>query len=233
MSVAVLPSDSTRTSDPAAREPIAIIGMACRWPGHVMDPDGLWRLLCEGVNPITEVPSERWDVRAFWNPDPSRPGKITSRWGGYVDNLDQFDADFFGISPREASRIDPQHRWLLETAYEAIEDAGQAPERLAGSSTGVFVGISTCDYGGIQCSPTERHTIDAYTNIGLGICIAANRISHQFDFHGPSVAVDTACSSSLVAVHLACQAIWNGDCNLAMVGGVNALIRPEGNIGFC
>jgi acyl transferase domain-containing protein len=176
-------SASTHPADSAARDPIAIIGMACRLPGHVTDPDGLWRLLCEGVNPITEVPAERWNVRAFCNPDPSRPGKITSRWGGYVDNLDQFDADFFGISPREAARIDPQHRWLLETAYEAIEDAGQATERLAGSSTGVFIGISTCDYGGIQACPTERNTIDAYTNIGLGICIAANRISHQFDFH--------------------------------------------------
>jgi len=218
--------------DSIAREPIAMIGVGCRFPGNVNNPEEFWKLLRDGVDPIREVPPDRWDLRTFHDPDPSRPGKIQSRWGGYLDNIDQFDADFFGISPREAARVDPQHRLLLEVAYEALEDAGQVPERLAGSSTGVFIGISTCDYGGIQVCVTERETIDAYTNIGLGLCIAANRLSHQFDFHGPSVAVDTACSSSLVAAHMACQAIWHGECSMALAGGVNALLRPEGNIGF-
>jgi acyl transferase domain-containing protein/NADPH:quinone reductase-like Zn-dependent oxidoreductase/acyl carrier protein/ubiquinone/menaquinone biosynthesis C-methylase UbiE len=206
--------------------------MGCRLPGKVNTPSDLWDLLCNGIDPITEIPRDRWDLRSFYDPDPAKPGKVTSRWGGFVDQIDQFDADFFGISPREAARVDPQHRMLLEVAYEAMENAGEPPERLAGSRTGVFVGISTCDYGGIQACPTERHTIDAYTNIGLGICIASNRISHQFDLHGPSVSVDTACSSSLVAVHMACQAIWHGECEMALAGGVNALLRPEGNIGF-
>jgi len=213
-------------------EPIAIIGMGCRFPGKVSSPNHLWKLLCDGGDPITEVPRDRWDLRSFYDPDQGKPGKIKSRWGGFVDQIDLFDADFFGISPREAARVDPQHRMLLEVAYEAMENAGVPPEKLAGSKTGVFIGISTCDYGGIQACPTERHTIDAYTNIGLGICIASNRISYQFDLHGPSVSVDTACSSSLVAVHMACQAIWNGECVMALAGGVNALLRPEGNIGF-
>lgn len=215
-----------------AHEPIAIVGIGCRFPGNANNPEAFWKLLRDGTDPIREVPPDRWDLRVFYDSDHSKPGKVHSRWGGYVENIDQFDADFFGISPREAARIDPQQRLLLEVAYEALEDAGQPPETLAGSKTGVFVGISTCDYGGIQACVSERETIDAYTNVGLGLCIAANRISHQFDLHGPSVAIDTACSSSLVAIHLACQAIWNGECEVAFAGGVNALLRPEGNIGF-
>ena len=224
--------ESTPQSHAPEREPIAIIGMGCRLPGNVNNAADLWQLLCEAKDPISEVPMDRWDLRSYYDPDPAKPGKVSSRWGGYVGNIDQFDADFFGISPREAARIDPQHRMLLEIAYEAMEDAGLPSEQLAGSKTGVFIGISTCDYGGIQACTTERHTIDAYTNIGLGICIASNRISHQFDLHGPSVSMDTACSSSLVAVHMACQAMRTGECDMAFTGGVNALIRPEGNIGF-
>jgi len=175
------------------REPLAIIGIGCRFPGNANNPEAFWKLLCDGTDPIQEVPADRWDLRTFYDPDHSKPGKVHSRWGGYVENIEQFDADFFGISPREAARIDPQQRLLLEVAYEALEDAGQSPEGLAGSQTGVFIGISTCDYGGIQACVSERETIDAYTNVGLGLCIAANRISHQFDFHGPSVAIDTPC----------------------------------------
>jgi acyl transferase domain-containing protein/NADPH:quinone reductase-like Zn-dependent oxidoreductase/acyl carrier protein len=155
-----------------------------------------------------------------------------TKWGGFISDIDRFDAEFFGISPREAARMDPQHRVLLEVAYEAMEDAGVRPESIAGTNTGVFIGISTCDYGAIQACYSERDNIDAYSNIGLGFCIAANRISHQFDLHGPSFALDTACSSSLVAAHVACQAIWNGECALAFVGGVNAILRPEPTIGF-
>jgi acyl transferase domain-containing protein/NADPH:quinone reductase-like Zn-dependent oxidoreductase/SAM-dependent methyltransferase/acyl carrier protein len=206
--------------------------MGCRFPGNANSPEEFWKLLCAGVDPIRIVPMDRWDLRSYYDPNHSAPGKLHSQWGGFVQNIDQFDADFFGISPREAARMDPQHRLLLEVAYEALEDAGLVPEQLAGSNAGVFIGISTCDYGAIQASPSERDMIDAYTNIGLGFCIAANRISHQFDLHGPSLAIDTACSSSLVAAHLACQAIWNGECDLALVGGANALLRPESTIGF-
>jgi acyl transferase domain-containing protein/NADPH:quinone reductase-like Zn-dependent oxidoreductase/SAM-dependent methyltransferase/acyl carrier protein len=214
------------------RQPIAIIGMGCRFPGGANSPRLFWELLRDGRDAITEIPDERWNVRAFYDVDPARRGKTYARFGGFVKDLDKFDAQFFGISPREAACIDPQHRLLMEVAWEAMEDAGLPPDKLAGSSVGVFVGISTCDYGGIQTAPSERRSISAYTNLGLGMCIAANRLSYLFDFHGPSFSVDTACSSSLVAVHLACQSLWNGECSLALVGGVNAILRPEGTIGF-
>ncbi|MCI0454467.1 MAG: type I polyketide synthase [Candidatus Dadabacteria bacterium] len=226
------PSGSKNPSQPSIKEPIAIIGIGCRFPGGANCPQDFWKMLSLGVNAISPVPPDRWQIRSFYDPDPAKPGKSYVRFGGFIKDIDQFDAGFFGISPREASRMDPQQRLLLEVAYEALEDAGLQPEGLAGSNTGVFVGISTCDYGGIQTSATERRSIDAYTNLGLAMCIAANRISYLFDFHGPSFAVDTACSSSLVAVHLACRGIWSGECEMALTGGVNAILRPEGTIGF-
>lgn len=191
----------------AKRPPIAIVGMACRFPGNANSPEEFWKLLSSGADPIRTVPRDRWDIRSYFSPDRAAQGKMHSRWGGFIDGIDRFDADFFGISPREAARMDPQHRLLLEIAYEALEDGGVTPEQLAETTAGVFIGISTCDYGAIQASPSERDTIDAYTNIGLGFCIAANRISHQFDLHGPSLAIDTACSSSLVAAHFACRRV--------------------------
>src|SRR3712207_2491071 len=213
-------------------EPIAIVGIGCRFPGGANDPVQFWRLLSDGIDAISGVPEDRWHVEAFYDPDAGRPGKTCTRWGGFIDDIDQFDASFFGMSPREATRADPQQRLLMEVAYEAIEDAGMAPERLAGTNTGVFIGIATLDYGGIQTSTIERRSINAYTNLGLALCIAANRLSYLFDLHGPSLAVDTACSSSLVATHLACQSIWNGECDMALTGGVNLILRPEGTIGF-
>lgn len=225
-------SGSVQLSQPSIREPIAIIGIGCRFPGDANSPEDFWKLLTQGVNAITPVPQDRWHIRAFYNPDPVKPGKTYVRFGGFIKDIDLFDAGFFGISPREASRMDPQQRLLLEVAFEALEDGGISPERIAGSNTGVFIGISTSDYGGIQTAVSERRLISAYTNIGLGLCISANRISYLFDFHGPSFAVDTACSSSLVAAHLACQSIWNGECEMALTGGVNAILRPEGTIGF-
>ena len=219
-------------SGPSTREPIAIVGIGCRFPGDAKSPEDFWELLSQGVNAVTQVPPDRWQIRAFYDLDPTKPGKTYVRSGGFINDIDLFDEGFFGISPREASRMDPQHRLLLEVAYEALEDGGIAPERIAGSNGGVFIGISSSDYGGIQTAVSERHLISAYTNIGLGLCISANRISYFFDLHGPSFAVDTACSSSLVAVHLACQSIWNGECEMAFTGGVNAILRPEGTIGF-
>ncbi len=179
------------------------------------------------------MPPDRFDLSRVFDPDPAAPGKMYTRWGGFVDGIDQFDAGFFGFSRREAVRIDPQHRMLLEVAWEALEDAGLRADRLAGSATGVFVGISTHDYGDFQAQPQTRAIIDAHTNSGGAGSIAANRISYVYDFRGPSFVVDTACSSSLTALHLACQSLRSGECSLALAGGVQAVLAPELTIGFC
>jgi amino acid adenylation domain-containing protein/thioester reductase-like protein len=210
-------------------EPIAIIGIGCRFPG-AHGPEAFWQLLRTGVDAITEVPPERFDLNAVYDPDPTTPGTINTRWGGFLEQVDQFDCHFFGISPREAARMDPQQRLLLETAWEALEDAGQTLERLAGTSTGVFIGIATNDYGRIQLG--DPALIDAYAGTGNALSIAANRLSYVFDFRGPSLAVDTACSSSLVAVHLACQSLRNGESTLALAGGVNLILSPDITINF-
>ncbi|MBW4632371.1 MAG: thioester reductase domain-containing protein [Iphinoe sp. HA4291-MV1] len=211
-------------------EPIAIIGIGCRFPGNANSPEAFWKLLLSSVDAISEVPESRWNVNYFYDPDIAKSGKIRTRWGGFVDKIDEFDAQFFGISPREASRMDPQQRLMLEVAQEALEDAGQMSERLADSKTAVFIGISGSDYQNIQGS--DRDSMNAYTNLGGVNCITANRISYVFDLKGPSMTVDTACSSSLVAVHLACQSIWNGESVLSIAGGVNAILKPEVTIGF-
>ncbi|MGC2163614.1 MAG: beta-ketoacyl synthase N-terminal-like domain-containing protein, partial [Silvibacterium sp.] len=213
----------------AKNEPIAIIGIGCRFPG-TSNPAAFWQLLREGVDAIREVPADRFDHHAFYEPDPATPGKINTRWGGFLEQVDQFDLNFFGISPREASHMDPQQRLLLEVSWEALQDAGQAPERLAGTQAGVFIGIATNDYGQLQWNDLER--IDAYVGTGNAMSIAANRISYTFDFRGPSLAIDTACSSSLVAVHLACCSLRNGESTLALAGGVNLILSPAIAIGF-
>ena len=213
-------------------EPIAIIGIGCRLPGGGDGPDAFWELLVNGVDAITEVPAGRWSKKAFYDPETNKPGKSHSCWGGFVSGIEQFDPHFFGISPREASRMDPQQRLLLEAAWGALEDGGQSVDRLAGSRTAVFVGISSWEYSFAQISFRDRGLIDVYTNTGGSLSIAANRISYCFDFRGPSVAVDTACSSALVAVHLACKSIWEEGCPLALAGGVNALLLPDWYIGF-
>jgi acyl transferase domain-containing protein/acyl carrier protein len=190
-------------------------------------------LLESGVDAITEVPAERWDVRAFYDPDSSRPGKTYSRWGGFVEGIDRFDPHFFGIAPREAALMDPQQRLLLEVAWEGLEDAGLPLERVAGSRAAVFIGISSFDYPVLGTSFRDRGGIDAYSNTGGSLSIAANRISYALDLRGPSAAVDTACSSALVAVHLACRSIWEDGAPLALAGGVNALLLPDWYVGFC
>ncbi|MCP4702829.1 MAG: SDR family NAD(P)-dependent oxidoreductase [Gammaproteobacteria bacterium] len=214
------------------REPIAIIGIGCRFPGGANSPEDFWELLVNGIDAISEVPADRWNLKHFYDPDPQKPGSTYTRWGGFVENIDRFDPRFFGISPREAMCIDPQQRMLLEIAWEALEDGGQAPENLAGTNTGVFIGISSDDYNLIQLGVNDRNLINAYTHLGGQTSIAANRISYIFDFKGPSMAIDTACSSSLVAVHTACRNLWDEDCIIALAGSVNVLIRPEGTIGF-
>jgi myxalamid-type polyketide synthase MxaB len=209
-------------------EPIAIVGIGCRFPG-ANNPQAFWRLLRDGVEAISEVPKSRWDVDKFYDPNPAQPSKTHTRRGGFLEQIDRFDPQFFGISPREANTIDPQQRLLLEVAWEALEDGGQIPAQLAGTQTGVFIGIGTHDYSIMLW----QHPIsDPYATTGTGNCIAANRISHVFDFQGPSMAIDTACSSSLVAVHLACQSIWHGESTMALAGGVNVLLLPTIMVGF-
>ena len=212
-------------------EPIAIIGIGCRFPNGADCPAAFWQILRDGVDAITEVPTDRWDLRTYYDPDPNKPGKMNTRWGGFLRQIDQFDALFFGISPREAAAMDPQQRLLLEVAWEALEDAGLPTERLAGTDTGVFVGISSHDYCDLQIADDSKG-LDHYVMTGGALSIAANRISHFFDFHGPSIAVDTACSSALVATHLACQSLWNGEASLSLTCGVNVILAPQPTIGF-
>ena len=213
----------------ARTEPIAIVGIGCRFPGGADDPEAFWRLLHDGVDAITEVPRTRWDVNAFYTPDPAAPGKMTTRWGGFLAEVDQFDAAFFGIAPREAVHLDPQHRLLLEVTWEALEHAGQAPDKLAESRTGVFIGISINDYLLLQAA-SDPAQIEAYRLTGNALNAAAGRLSHILGLRGPSMAVDTACSSSLVTMHLACQSLRAGECNLALAGGVNLILSPEWTI---
>ena len=209
-------------------EPIAIVGMACRFPGNAIDPSSYWRLLCEGVDAIGEVPRERWNVDAYYDPDPQSPGKMNCRRGGFLQDVDRFDNHFFGISEEEGKLLDPQQRMLLELTWEALEDAGVPPESLRGTRTGVFLGISVCEYSSLMSHNLEA--MGPLFSTGTAPSIAANRISFVYDFHGPSVAVDTACSSSLVALHLASQAIRNGECTTAIVAGTNLIVSPVGNI---
>ncbi|MGO9652718.1 amino acid adenylation domain-containing protein [Mycobacterium sp.] len=207
-------------------EPIAIVGIGCRFPA-ADGPAAFWRLLADGVDAITEISPDRWGAQAFYRPDVTT---TATRLGGFLDQVDQFDPEFFGISPRESARMDPQQRLLLEVAWEALEDAGQVPERLEGSRTGVFIGISTNEYGHLQFG--RLADVDAYSGTGAALSIAANRLSYLYDFRGPSMAVDTACSSSLVAIHLACRSLREGDCTLALAGGANVILSPGLSINF-
>ncbi len=213
-----------------AAEPIAIVGMGCRFPGGADSPAAFWTLLKNGVDAISEVPPDRWDLAAFYDPDPKRPGKMYSRWGGFLEHIDRFDAQFFKIAPREAVYMDPQQRLLLEVCSEAFDDAGLDLSRLSGTNAGVFIGISAHDYSDMQSK--DVFSADAYTNTGCALSLAANRLSYSFDLRGPSVAIDTACSSSLVAVHLACQSLRAAECRVAVAGGVNCLLTPESSVGF-
>ncbi|MBD3884960.1 thioester reductase domain-containing protein [Phormidium tenue FACHB-886] len=205
-------------------EPIAIIGIGCRFPG-AKNPEAFWQLLRNGVDAITEVPKERWDVDAFYDPEPGKPGKISTRWGGFLEQVDQFDPSFFGISPREVERMDPQQRLVLEVAWEAIENAGIAPEKLSGSKTGVFLGIGNYDYCRLLARDNTR--VNAYDGTGNTLSISANRLSYTLNLRGPSLVVETACSSSLVALHYACRSLQMGESDLSLVGGASLMLSPE------
>ena len=214
------------------KERIAIIGVGCRFPGGVNATDSLWKLLVEGREGVVEVPSDRWNVERYYDPEPGVAGKSIVRRGGFIDDIDQFDPQFFGISPREAPYVDPQHRLLLETAWEAIEDAGLVLDFERGTDVGVFVGISHNDYQGIQSNAFDHFGISPHTPTGSAHSIAANRISYCLNLCGPSVAMDTACSSALTAVHAACEHIRAGRGDVALAGGVTVMITPGGFIGF-
>lgn len=205
-------------------EPIAIIGIGCRFPG-AKDPESFWQLLHEGVDAIAEVPKNRWDVDAYYDSQPGTPGKMSTRWGGFLEQVDQFDPSFFGISPREVERMDPQQRLVLEVAWEALENAGIAPEQLAGTPAGVFMAIGNYDY----CRLLTRDTslVNAYDGTGNTLSIAANRLSYILNLRGPSAVIETACSSSLVALHFACRSLQNAESNLCFVGGVSLMLSPE------
>jgi malonyl CoA-acyl carrier protein transacylase len=205
-------------------EPIAIIGIGCRFPG-AKDPESFWQLLRNGVDAIAEVPKQRWDIDAFYDPEPGKPGKMSTRWGGFLEQVDQFDPSFFGISPREVERMDPQQRLVLEVAWEAIENAGLAPEQLSGSQTGVFMGIGNYDYCRLLAKDISR--VNAYDGTGNTLSIAANRLSYILNLRGPSVLVETACSSSLVALHFACRSLLQGESNMCLVGGASLMLSPE------
>src|SRR5712664_1280589 len=215
-----------------SKDRIAIIGIGCRFPGGINHPDALWKLLVEGREAVSDVPPDRWNVERFYDAEPGIAGKSIARRGGFVDGIDQFDQQFFGISPREAPFIDPQHRLLLETAWEAIEDAGLVLDFERGADLGVFVGISHNDYQGIQSTSFDHFSIGPHTPTGSAHSIAANRISYCLNLRGPSVAIDTACSSALTAVHAACEHIWAGRGDVALAGGVTVMISPGGFIGF-
>jgi acyl transferase domain-containing protein/D-arabinose 1-dehydrogenase-like Zn-dependent alcohol dehydrogenase/acyl carrier protein len=215
-----------------AREPIAVIGMGCRLPGDADSADAFWRLLESGEDAITEAPPERWDVNAWYNPDPDAPGKMNTRWGGFLRDVDRFDAEFFGISPREAISMDPQQRLVLEVAWEALEHAGIPPLSLNGSRTGVFLGICTSDYARLGETASNCGALDTYSATGGACGVAAGRLSYTLGLQGPSLVVDTACSSSLVATHLAVQSLRLGESRLALAGGVNLVLLPDGTVSL-
>ena len=222
---------STTGAAGLSNEPIAVIGIGCRFPGGADSPEAFWELLREGRDAITEVPPDRWDVDAWYDSNPDTPGKINCRHGGFVHGCEGFDSAFFEITPREAKSLDPQHRMLLEVSWEALENSGLVPSEHVGTNTGVFIGITGNDYFSLV-SGGDVERIDAYLGTGNAHSSASGRLSYFFGFKGPSISLDTACSSALVAVHTACQSIRTGECEMALAGGVNYLLRPEMSINF-
>ena len=213
------------------QEPIAIIGMGCRFPGGCHDPETFWKFLTEGGDGIIEVPRDRWNIEDLYDPDPNARGKIYLKEAGFLqENVGEFDARFFGISPREAVEMDPQQRLLLEVSWEALERAGIPAHQLKGTQTGVFIGIIGSEYALLA---RENGDVNPYTLTGSMPNIASGRISYTLGVHGPSISLDTACSSSLVAVHLACESLQRGESSLALAGGVNLMLVPFGFVSLC
>ena len=217
------------TIESAKTEPIAIIGMGCRFP-MAETPEAFWQMLWDGIDAVTEVPQQRWDIENYYDADPSQPGKMYARSGGFLAQVDGFDGDFFGLAPREINHIDPQQRLLLEVCWEAIERAGISPSRLQGSPTGVFMGVMNQDYSQFTHDPT---LVDMHTGAGNGNSFLTGRLSYLLGLQGPSITLDTSCSSSLVTVHLACQSLRNQECDLALAGGVNLILSPLTTVVEC
>ena len=220
-------------SERRGREPVAVVGIGCRFPGGVTDADSYWDLLSGARDGITEIPPDRWDADRFYDPDPDAPGKMYVRRGGFIGNVRAFDPLFFHVSPQEASTMDPQQRVLLEVTWEALENAGQAPDRLSGTPTGVFVGIAAGDYS--MLAMTQQQDTDDVTHAATGTspAIAAGRLSYFFGLRGPCMAVDTACASALTAAHLAVESLRKGESRMALAGSINLILSPVSNIVIC
>jgi acyl transferase domain-containing protein len=228
--VEALQAATLQASARSLSEPIAIVGLSCRFPG-AQDTEAFWQLLHDGVDAIQEIDATRWNVDAYFDADPDKPGKIATRWGGFLHDVNQFDPQFFGISPREALSMDPQQRLALEVGWEALERAGYAPDKLNGSATGVFMGICNGDYTQLQIA-NNRDGMDMYTATGNAHSVISGRLAYVLGLQGPAVSIDTACSSSLVAVHLAVQSLRTGECCLALAGGVNLILSPDTTIAL-
>lgn len=218
------------TSRQATNEPIAIVGLSCRFP-EANNLEAYWDLLAEGRNAVKETPRERWDLEQWYDPNPAVDGKISTKYGGYIENVDAFDASFFGIPSSEARRMDPGQRIMLQQVWHALEHAGIPATSLRGSDTGFFVGMSQNDYGNLQINGASED-ITTYSGTGNGYCFASGRISYQYGFHGPTMTTDTACSSSLVALHQAVQALRAGDCRIALAAGVQLNLTPPMQVFF-
>lgn len=221
-------SPSTDPSAPSGATPvtpIAVIGMACRLPGAIDSPEQLWEALLRGDDLVTEIPADRWDADEYYDPEPGVPGRSVSRWGAFIDDVAGFDPEFFGINEREATAMDPQHRLLLETSWEAMEHAGLTRERIADSLTGVFMGLTHGDY---QLLAADTHSVEgAYGFSGSNFSLASGRIAYALGVHGPALTVDTACSSGLTAIHLACRSLHEGESDLALAGGATLALDPR------